>query len=209
MRGSFAYVALRRILRPVVRRCYRIHVEGIDRVPTGPLVLSANHRSFMDSVFLAAVMPRPVTFLAKAEYFDRPASRWLFSALGQIPIRRGSGASAREAMARAEGVLASGGVVAIYPEGTRSRDGKLHRGNIGPARLALGTGAPLVPVGLIGTEEVQAPGSRLPHMFRDVTVRIGTPVEIPSEATLRAVTDRLMERIAHLCEQEYADTFAA
>lgn len=214
MTGPVAYRVVKRAVGPAVGRCYRLHVDGLDQVPDGPVVLAANHRSFMDSVFIAAVIHRPVHFLAKAEYFERPVSRWVFDALGQIPLRRGSGSSARHALGRATDLLAGGGLIAAYPEGTRSRDGFLHRGNQGPARLAATAAVPLVPVGLIGTHAVQAPEERLPHLFRPVTVRFGKPLEVPSgdaatRPALREVTDRLMATIATLCEQPYTDTYAA
>jgi 1-acyl-sn-glycerol-3-phosphate acyltransferase len=135
------------LLSRPLRHAYDIEVDGISRLPRGPAILAANHRSFMDSVFLALVVDRPVSFLAKAEYFDRRRTAWIFRSTGQIPLRRGSPAGARRALEAARGVLSHGGVVGVYPEGTRSRDGRLHRGHLGPARLALASGAPLCPSG--------------------------------------------------------------
>jgi 1-acyl-sn-glycerol-3-phosphate acyltransferase len=149
-----------------------------------------------------------VSFLAKAEYFDRRRTAVLFRAAGQIPVRRGSPAGARRALEAASEVLAEGGIVGIYPEGTRSRDGLLHRGNLGPARLALATGAPILPVGLIGTDAVQEPDKRLPRVGKTVTVRFG-PVLQPDAQTVdrraqaREMTERLMSDIAGLCGQRY------
>ena len=167
----------------------------------------------MDSVFLALVVDRPVSFLAKAEYFDRRRTAWMFRATGQIPLRRGSPAGARRALAAALGVLAGGGVVGAYPEGTRSRDGMLHRGTLGPARLAATSGAPIVPVGLVGTEQVQAPDQRLPRVAKRVTVRFGAPLRLDAQdakhrAHLREVTDRMMADIAALSGQDYVDRYA-
>jgi 1-acyl-sn-glycerol-3-phosphate acyltransferase len=167
----------------------------------------------MDSVFLALVVDRPVSFLAKAEYFDRRRTAWIFRSTGQIPVRRGDPAGARRALDAALDVLAEGGVVGIYPEGTRSRDGRLHRGNLGPVRLAATSGAPIVPVGLVGTEAVQAPDQRLPRLGKDVAIRFGSPLRLsPEDATdqphLRAATDRLMTDIAALCDQEYTRSAA-
>jgi 1-acyl-sn-glycerol-3-phosphate acyltransferase len=200
--------------RPL-RLLYRVRVQGLDNLPgDGPVILAANHLSFMDSIFLALTSPRPVAFIAKAEYFDKPFTRWMFRRTGQIPLRRGSPASAREALAVASDVLAHGGTLGIYPEGTRSRDGKLHRGNAGPARLAMKTGAPIIPVGLVGTERVQRPGERLPHANRSVMVRYGTARHLCSDGAtnvssrLRAATDELMLDIAALSGQEYEDTFS-
>jgi 1-acyl-sn-glycerol-3-phosphate acyltransferase len=195
-------------------RAYDLEVDGINRVPGGPVILAANHRSFMDSVFLALVVDRPVSFLAKAEYFDRRATAWIFRSTGQIPLRRGSPAGARRALDAAHGVLSCGGVVGVYPEGTRSRDGCLHRGHLGPARLALASGAPIVPVGLVGTDKVQKPDQHLPRVGKRVGVRFGSPFGVrPSDTNkstdLRKVTDRLMADIAALCGQEYIDRFAS
>lgn len=194
-----------------LRAVFRVEVQGIEHVPEGPAIFAANHRSFMDSIFLALTSPRPISFMAKAEYFDHRVTRWLFRNTGQIPLRRGSPASAREAVATASAVLANGGLVGIYPEGTRSLDGKLHRGNLGPARLAAASGAPIVPIGLVGTEDVQRPNERLPHPFRTVGVHFGAPRRVSADdvATnkqhLRSTTTTLMRDIAALSSQEYVD----
>ena len=200
--------------RPL-RLLYRLEVDGLDHVPDqGPVILVANHRSFMDSIFLALTSPRPIAFLAKAEYFDQRFTRWVFRGTGQIPLRRGSPTSARDALGAALAVLDKGGLVGVYPEGTRSRDGKLHRGNLGPARLATASGATIVPTGLIGTEEVQSPSEHLPHPFRTVAVNFGVPRHLPaadtvSKAQLRRETDSIMQDIAALSGQEYVDVFAS
>jgi 1-acyl-sn-glycerol-3-phosphate acyltransferase len=209
------------VLSPALRLLWHVEVEGIENLPAaGPVILAANHLSFMDSIFLAAGSPRPVAFIAKAEYFETKLGRWAFNRTGQIPLRRGSPASARHAMAVASEWLNAGGTLGIYPEGTRSRDGKLHRGKLGPARLSMETGAPVVPVGLIGTNHVQAPGVRLPRPFRRVTLRFGSPRRFgspdPQGATgghdggpsiasqLRAATAQIMQDIAALSGQAYA-----
>ena len=204
------YTIVKRVIAPPLRRAYDLHVEDGDRLPDGAAILAANHRSFMDSVFLALVVDRPVSFLAKAEYFDRRRTAWLFRGLGQIPIRRGSPAGARRALESAHAVLDSGGVVGVYPEGTRSRDGRLHRGHLGPARLAAASGAPIVPIGLIGTDGVQPPGARLPRLRGTVTVRFGVPFRIGATdgRDLRRATDHLMAEVADLCDQPYVNRFA-
>jgi 1-acyl-sn-glycerol-3-phosphate acyltransferase len=214
-RGSspIGYRMARALLSRPLRKAYDIEVEGDARLPDGPVILAANHRSFMDSIFLALVVDRAVAFLAKAEYFDRRRTAWIFRSTGQIPLRRGNPAGARRAIDDALGVLDRGGVVGVYPEGTRSRDGRLHRGNLGPARLAATSGAPIVPVGLLGTDKVQAPDERLPHLGQRVTVRFGEPIRLdgPSSsdrAHLRDVTDELMADIADLCGQPYDDHHA-
>jgi 1-acyl-sn-glycerol-3-phosphate acyltransferase len=200
------YRIAKAILRRPLHRLYDITVEGHDVLPDGPLILAANHRSFLDSVFLALVVDRPVSFLAKAEYFDDSRIAWFLRATGQIPVRRGSPAGARKAIDEADLVLAGGGVVGVYPEGTRSRDGRLHRGKLGPARLAAASGAPLVPIGLIGTDAVQPPGARLPHIRKAVAIRFGSPRWLDAAAAsdrrrLRDATDGLMDEVAELCGQ--------
>jgi 1-acyl-sn-glycerol-3-phosphate acyltransferase len=215
-KGSLAYRTVHFVAGKAMRIFYRVDVQGADNLPEeGPLILAANHRSFMDSVFLALTSPRPIAFVAKAEYFDRPVTRWMVRRAGAIPLRRGSPAGARQALEAASDVLAGGGTLAIYPEGTRSRDGKLHRGKRGPARLALTTGAAIVPVGLIGTEAVQSPDERVPRPFRRVVVRFGSARRLAAgggedgKRRVRDATDELMHDIAALSGQEYASPVAA
>jgi len=210
-----AYWILKAILTPVLRLVYRVRVEGSDVVPReGPVILAANHRSFLDSIFLPLVIRRRVTFVAKAEYFDDPKTAWFFRAVGQIPIRREGGSAAEGALIAATEVLESGGVFAIYPEGTRTRDGYLHRGHTGVARLALATGAPIVPVGLVGTDECQPTDKKLPRLFRTVWIRFGTPLPVAhyedradERLVLRQVTDELMFEIRELSGYEYVDQY--
>jgi len=150
------YWIVKGALTPVLGVCFRVKVEGRENLPKrGPVILASNHRSFLDSIFIPLVVRRRVTFVAKAEYFDDPKTAWFFRGVGQIPIRREGGSASERALASASGVLGAGGVFGIYPEGTRTRDGFLHRGHTGVARLSLRTGTPIVPVGLIGTDEVQ------------------------------------------------------
>ena len=203
------YRLAKALLRRPLHWAYDIRVEGAAHVPDGPVVLAANHRSFMDSIFLALAVERPVSFLAKAEYFERRRTAWLFRATGQIPVRRGSPAGARRAMDAARVVLSAGGVVGVYPEGTRSRDGLLHRGHMGPARLAWSSGAPILPVGLVGTGAIQEPGRLFPRLGRPVTVRFGRPKWIDPGgdargSTLRAFTAEVMDGIAELSGQDRA-----
>ena len=208
--GTRTYRVARRVIGPALRAAYDIETIGAEHVPErGAAILAANHRSFMDSLFVPAVLSRPVSFLAKAEYFDRRRTAWMFRATGQIPVRRGSPAGAREALAAARSVLDAGGTVGIYPEGTRSRDGELHRGNLGPARLSFATNTPIVPIGLIGTADVQPPDRRLPRLGKRVTVRFGAPLwpdlgVANKRVYLRSFTEELMEAIAALCGQRYA-----
>jgi 1-acyl-sn-glycerol-3-phosphate acyltransferase len=210
------YWVLKVVLTPVLRGCYRVQVEGRERVPRrGPVILAANHRSFMDSLFLPLVIRRRVTFVAKAEYFDSPKTAWFFRSAGQIPIRREGGGASEGALASATEVLDAGQVFGIYPEGTRTRDGYLHKGHTGAARLALRTGAPIVPVGLIGTDEVQATDAKMPRLFRRIAIRFGEPIDPARYAgrddvtlVLRAITDEVMFEIQHLSGYEYRDTYA-
>ncbi len=211
-----AYWILKAILTPVLRLVYRVRVEGSERVPReGPVILAANHRSFLDSIFLPLVLRRRVTFVAKAEYFDDPKTAWFFRAVGQIPIRREGGSAAEGALAAATDVLRRGGVFGIYPEGTRTRDGYLHRGHTGVARLALATGAPIVPVGLVATDECQPTDKKLPRLFRTVWIRFGIPLPLEhyegrehDRLVLRQVADELMYEIRELSGYEYVDEYA-
>jgi len=208
--------AARLVLGPLFRRLWDIEVDGIERVPAvGPAILAPNHTSVMDSFVLPAVLPRRITYVGKAEYLDDWKTRRLFPALGMIPIDRSGGDAAEAALAAAEAVLTRGELFGIYPEGTRSRSGKLHKGHTGPARLALRTGAPIVPVGLIGTREVQPPDAPYPRPFRPVSVRFGRPIDLEryrsraeDHRVLRQIMDEVMFEIRELTGQEYVDTYA-
>jgi 1-acyl-sn-glycerol-3-phosphate acyltransferase len=210
------YWVVKGALTPVLGVCFRIKVEGRENVPKrGPVILASNHRSFLDSIFLPLVLRRRVTFVAKAEYFDDPKTAWFFRGVGQIPIRREGGSASERALTSASEVLAAGGVFGIYPEGTRTRDGFLHRGHTGVARLSLRTGTPIVPVGLIGTDEVQPVDKRMPRIFRRVTLRFGEPLDTARYAdadvehlALRELTDEVMYEIGQLSGYEYVDTYA-
>jgi len=205
------------LLSPVFYLLWRIKVEGRAHIPaTGPVILAPNHVTFLDSLFIPLVLRRRVTFVAKAEYFDSWKTAWFFRMAGQIPMRREGGSASERALAAASDVLVSGKVLGIYPEGTRSPDGRLYRGHTGAARLALGCGVPLIPVGLVGTTGVQPPGSNRPRPFKSVTVRFGVPLDLSrfegQEAgdplTLRAATDELMFEIRNLSGQDYVDRYA-
>jgi 1-acyl-sn-glycerol-3-phosphate acyltransferase len=210
------YWVLKVVLTPVVRLLVRVRVEGREHVPRrGPVILAANHRSFLDSIFIPLVVRRRVTFVAKAEYFDDAKTAWFFKSCGQIPIRREGGSASERALESATAVLKGGSVFAIYPEGTRTRDGMLHRGHTGVARLALRCNVPIVPIGLIGTDDVQPVDARLPVMFRHVTVRFGEAIDPERYAgrehdrmALRELTDEVMYDICQLSGYEYVDTYA-
>jgi len=210
------YWVVKGVLTPILRVCFRVKVEGRENLPAqGPVILASNHRSFLDSIFLPLVLRRRVTFVAKAEYFDDPKTAWFFRGVGQIPIRREGGSASERALASATEVLRDGGVFGIYPEGTRTRDGFLHRGHTGVARLSLRTGTAIVPVGLIGTDEVQPVDKRMPRLFRRVTIRFGEPLEPErygdyeqEHLALRELTDEVMYEIGQLSGYEYVDTYA-
>ena len=210
------YWIVKGLLTPFIRIFVRLRVEGREHVPRhGAVILACNHRSFLDSFFIPLVVRRRVTFVAKAEYFDDPKTAWFFKSCGQIPIRREGGSASERALASATEVLRAGGVFAIYPEGTRTRDGLLHRGHTGVARLALRCNVPIVPVGLIGTDDVQPVDSRFPKLFRRVVVNFGEPVDPARYAgreqdhmALRELTDEVMYEITQLSGYEYVDTYA-
>lgn len=210
------YWVVKGVLTPIMRICFRVKVEGRENLPRGgPVILASNHRSFLDSIFLPLVLWRRVTFVAKAEYFDDPKTAWFFRGVGQIPIRREGGSAGERALASATEVLREGGVFGIYPEGTRTRDGFLHRGHTGVARLSLRTGTPIVPVGLIGTDEVQPVDRRMPRLFRRVTVRFGEALDPArfgdyeqEHLALRELTDEVMYEIGELSGYDYVDTYA-
>jgi len=211
------YWTLKAVLTPILRIVYRVRIEGREHLPQrGAVILAANHRSFLDSIFVPlAIGWRRVTFVAKAEYFEQRRTAWFFRAVGQIPIERSGGTASDTALASATGVLEGGGVFGIYPEGTRTRDGYTHRGHTGVARLARATGAAIVPIGLVGTDDIQPTDAKLPRLFRPITIRFGAPISparIGDESerlALRALTDEVMFEIVELCGvYEYRDTYA-
>jgi 1-acyl-sn-glycerol-3-phosphate acyltransferase len=219
LRCLAVHLLVRWLLAPLVRLIYRPVVHGADAVPrSGPVIFAANHRAAVDTAVIALTAGRPVSLLAKAEYFVGRGLRGralasLLGALGYVPVDRSNARAGLDALHAARTVLEAGGAFAIYPEGTRSLDGRLHRGHTGVASLALSTGAPVVPVGLIGTERVQPVGARFPRVRR-VVVRYGPPLDFSrydglegSSAIRRAVTDEIMDAIARLSHQEYVDSY--
>lgn len=209
------YWVIKGVLTPVLRVLYRIKAEGRENLPkSGPVILAANHRSFLDSIFLPLVVRRRVTYVAKAEYFDDRKTAWFFRGVGQIPIRREGGDASERALQSAAEVLQEGRVFGIYPEGTRTRDGYLHRGHTGVARLALRCGVPIVPVGLIGTAEIQPVDRKLPLLFRTVRIRFGEPLDLSrfdggadDRLALRAIADEVMYDLQGLSGYEYVNTY--
>jgi 1-acyl-sn-glycerol-3-phosphate acyltransferase len=208
-----AYWALKILFTPVLRLLFRVRSEGTQHVPRqGPAILASNHRSFIDSVFLPLVVHRRVTFVAKAEYFESWKTAWFFRAVGMIPLKRGDGSASERALAAARDVLDNGGVLGIYPEGTRSPDGRLYKGHTGAARLAKDCHAPIVPVAQFGTDEVQPIGAMWPKLFRRVMVKMGEPIPwqegVGGIRQLREFTDQVMTAIAALSGQEMVREYA-
>jgi 1-acyl-sn-glycerol-3-phosphate acyltransferase len=207
------------VIPPVAKLVWRPRVEGLHHIPaTGPVIVASNHLSFADSMVLPIVVPRKVVFLAKEDYFTGTGVRgalmrgW-FEGLGMVPVNRDDTKSALESLDIALEVLARGEAFGIYPEGARSRDGRLYRGRTGVAHLALTSGAPVVPVGVIGTERLQPVGATLPRLVR-VTVRFGRPLDfrgrldgMPAGRVRREVTDEVMAAIHELSGQELAGAY--
>jgi 1-acyl-sn-glycerol-3-phosphate acyltransferase len=210
-----AYRVLRLTLGGLMKGLYRVEVEGLERLPQrGSGIVAANHLSFLDSFFIPLVVPRRVTYLAKAEYWDSWKTRWFFDLVGQIPVRRQDAERAQAALEAGLRVLSHEGLLGIYPEGTRSPDGRLYRGKTGVARMAAAAGCPVVPVGLVGTDDILSKEAKLPRLRGDVTVRFGEPMTITQDQVegdplaLRAFSDELMYRICQLSGQEYCDSYA-
>ncbi len=213
------YETMRVAVPPVARAIWRPTVEGVEHVPpSGPVILASNHLSFADSVVIPVVVPRKVVFMAKSDYFTGPgikgrAIKAWFNGLDMIPVDRDDNRSAVAALDVALEVLQRGEAFGVYPEGTRSRDGRLYRGRTGVAQLALLSGAPIVPVGLIGTERLQPVGTTVPRIVK-VRVRFGPPIEVagrydgvPPGRARREITDRVMADIQELSGQEPAGLY--
>ena len=209
------------ILGPILQILFRPWVKGSKNVPNaGGAILASNHLSFSDSIFLPLKVKRPVTFLAKSDYFTGKGVkgaliRWFFKATGQLPIDRSGGKASEDSLNTGLGVLERGLLLGIYPEGTRSPDAKLYRGRTGIARMVLEAKVPVVPVAMIDTEKVQPIGSKYPKIRR-VGVVIGEPMDFTrfagmegERAVLRAVTDLIVYNIMQLSNQEYEDVYAS
>ena len=214
---------IKAVLGPLLRVLFRPKVEGADRIPgSGPVILAGNHLTFIDSMILPLVTTRQVFFIGKDEYvtgksFKGRLMAWFFTGVGMIPVDRDGGRGGVAALMTGRRVLEEGNLFAIYPEGTRSPDGRLYRGRTGIARLALMTGAPVVPFAMIGTDVVQPGGKGLPKIGggRRITVRFGEPLDFSryegmdrDRYVLRAVTDEVMSEVMELSGQEYVDIYA-
>lgn len=214
------YQLTQRAVTVVSRTVFRARVTGLENFPEeGPVIVASNHLAFLDSVIISALMPRRVAFLAKAEYVNSPglkgfAMKKVFELIDIIPVNRADQSERLKALGHGLERLRAGGVFGIYPEGTRSRDGYLYRGRIGVAWLAHMTGAPVVPVGLIGTDRIQPSGSRMLRPVR-FTVRVGKPMyfeqlgEQQSGRRRRETTDQIMDQIARLSGQPRKDEYNA
>ena len=209
---------VRSAVRTMIRLGARPDMTGFEHVPqTGGFIVASNHLSFLDSVIIQAMLPRQVRFFAKADYWSQPGlkgkiMRGFFDAVGSIPVERGDQSASVNALTQLVDFIEAGDGVGIYPEGTRSRDGRLYRGRTGVGWLALTTGAPVVPVGLIDTDKLQPPGKRviIPRKFQ---IRVGEPVHVEKLGPKhglpirRKTTDLVMEKIAELTGQERVDSY--
>jgi 1-acyl-sn-glycerol-3-phosphate acyltransferase len=207
------------VIGPWLRVLFRPWVEGVENLPAkGPAILASNHLSFSDSFFLPLVAPRPITFLAKSDYFTGRGikgwfSRLFFTGVGQVPVDRSGGRASEAAITTGERILKSGRLLGIYPEGTRSPNGTMYRGKTGLARMALQAQVPIIPVAMVNTYEIQPPGTVRP---RRVGVRFGAPLDFSryegledDRFILRSVTDEVMYALMSLSGQEYVDMYAS
>jgi 1-acyl-sn-glycerol-3-phosphate acyltransferase len=218
---ALLYKGVKVTVGPVLNVLYRPVVDGLEHVPkTGPGILAGNHVSFSDHFFVPLVVDRKVIYLAKADYFNGKGlagrlTAGFFNAVGQKPVDRSSGRAGLAAIQTAVDVLAEGNLLGIYPEGTRSPDGRLYRGRVGVARLWLESRAPLLPCAVIGTDVVQPPGQKIPRVS-PVSVRFGAPMDLERYAgrkrdalLFREVTDDIMKEIQKLSGQEYVNVYAS
>lgn len=213
----FKYV----LIGPVLWLFGRPTIEGQHHIPKkGPVILAGNHRAVVDSFFLVLMVRRRITFVAKSEYFTGTGvkgamQRWFFGGAGQVPIDRSGADASRAALDTAIGILDKGGVWGIYPEGTRSPDGCLYKGKTGAIRVALETGAPVIPVVVHGGDAVNPPGTRM-WRFSKVRITVGEPIDFSRyrelrgyQAVVRAATDELMAVLCDQSGQEYVDVYGA
>ena len=211
----FYWVLKHVLIGPIFKLLFRPRVEGLENVPeTGPVIICANHLSFIDSLLVPLYVKRKVVFLGKSDYFGKWYS-WFFRGVGVIPVHREGGERGEASLKAGVEQLAKGNVVSIYPEGTRSPDGRLYRGKTGPARMALRAQCPIIPVAVSGTDQALPSGSYLPRMKR-IGVRFGTPLDFSryygkddDRFVLRSMTDELMYELMLLTGQEYVDEYAS
>ena len=216
--NNLPYGVLRAFLTPFLMLAFRPKVKGLRNVPaSGPVIIASNHLSFSDSIFMPLVVPRKVTFLAKSEYFTSPGPKGFikkltFIALGQVPVDRSGGRRSEAALITGLQVLANNECLGIYPEGTRSPDGRLYKGRTGIARIAIESGAPIIPVAMFNTEKIQPTGKVVPKIMR-VKMVFGEPMFFEGDSSdllhLRDVTDQIMKKIQEMSGQEYVDIYAS
>jgi 1-acyl-sn-glycerol-3-phosphate acyltransferase len=217
----FYYVLKYIILGPILRLLFRPRIEGLEHIPEeGAAIVAGNHLSFSDHFLMPAIIKRRITFLAKAEYFTGPGLKGrltaaFFHSAGQIPVDRSGKDAGQAAIREGLGVLSKGELLGIYPEGTRSHDGRLYKGKVGVAVMAIKAQVPVVPCAMVGTFEIQPPGKVVPRI-KQVTIRFGEPLDFAryagmenQKAAIRAVTDEIMYAILGLSGQEYVDEYAA
>jgi len=216
-KGSRFYRVVKFILAPILRGLYRIRAEGLENFPgQGPVIVVANHVSFLDSFWIPLAVPRRMVYLAKAEYFESWKTRWFFKGLGMIPVKRDIKEKTEAALQAGAEVLEQDGVIGLYPEGTRSPDGRLYRGRTGVARLVLRSQACVVPIGLIGSREVMPKEAKFPRPWGRITLRFGEPLhfdryydQAEDRFVLRTITDEIVYEIMALSEQSYVDEYAS
>jgi len=207
---------VRKVGRPIASRLWHIDITGYERLPIdGPAILCPNHISFLDSAFLMLTLPRNISFVGKAEYMDSWKTKFLFPAMGMIPIDRSGGDRSTAALDAAEEVLHRGELFGIFPEGTRSRAGTLHKGRTGAARLAMKVGCPIFPVGIVGTDTIQPPDAKAPKLFQSCQIKIGRPIRPEryqhrgaEHIAWRSMIDEVMYEIRELTGQTYVNRYA-
>jgi len=210
------YRVLRATLPSVVMPYFKVTVEGLEHVPaSGAAVIAGNHLSFIDSIVLALALPRPLYYLGKSDYWESARTRWLVAGAGVVPVYRDGGESGEASLQAGVRLLRRGDLLGIYPEGTRSPDGRLYRGKTGPVRMALEADAPVVPFGIIGSD-VAMPQDRRVIRRVPITLRFGRPIDLSryrerrtDPLVLRSATDEIMYEIMLLSGQEYVDEYAS
>lgn len=206
----------RSIVKPIASKLWTIRREGYERLPDdGPAILCPNHISFLDSAFLMLTVPRNISFVGKAQYMDSWKTKYVFPALGMIPIDRSGGEKSQAALDAARSVLERGELFGIFPEGTRSRDGDLYKGRTGAARLAMDIGCPIFPVGITGTDEIQPIDAKLPKVRKECTISIGRPIRPeryrgrgPEHLAWRSMIDEVMFEIREMTKQRYHNRYS-
>ena len=217
----FYWFLKRIVLGPILKLLFRPYVIGLENVPAGGgVIFASNPLSFSDSIFLPLVVPRRITFLAKMDYFTGRGLKGrltagFFKGVGQLPVDRSGGSASEAALRTGLKVLGRGDCLGIYPEGTRSPDGKLYRGKTGVARMALEAAVPVLPVAMIDTEKIQPPGRKMPTLGIRVGIKIGKPLDFSrydgmegDRFVLRSITDEIMYELMELSGQEYVDIYA-